>query len=291
MATRTNPLAQTNVSDASFRAWINEIHSGLTGFGWLQTSDTGQINFVTVTRPTAINTYQGYAVYKMNDSLQATTAVFMRLDFGTGAQTDVPAFKLQVAIGGTDGAGALTGQLGTQQTLSGNTANASSVNVRSAGTSSAYRMSFWDTNGGGNGFMFAIERDLDASGTETTSGVCVITQWVQAGSVQFLGSQFIPASGSVGTNDATWYALISTAANQTGGGNVGVAPVRVQYGPMRNPMRGVLVCARADFTPETTSLVTIYGAAHTYLFLRPATSGAKSLNTINSDCEYALLFE
>jgi hypothetical protein len=60
--------------------WINEIHNSLIAFGWIRTSDTGQIDFSTVTRPTTTNTYQGYAVYRMADSLQATCPVYIRID-------------------------------------------------------------------------------------------------------------------------------------------------------------------------------------------------------------------
>lgn len=295
MATRTANLAQTNSSDANFRLWINEIHNGLIAFGWLQTSDTGQINFSTVLRPAAINTYQGYAVYKMNDSLQSSCACFMRLDFGTGNQTDVPAFKLQLTVGGTDGAGTLTGIVGTQQTLSGNVSNATLFNVRSSGTSSSYRMSFWEVvGGGGGGFMFVIERDRDSSGAETANGINTFMHWIQGGSAQIMSSQFIPVSGALGDSHNNCYALISTNAAQTAGGNTGIAPVRIQYGPLRNPMMGILIFARGDFGMETTNSVTIYGSAHTYMMFRPfggTSAAARNMNVINGDCGYALLWE
>lgn len=292
MATRTSSLAPTNVSDASFRLWINEIHNSLIAFGWVQTSDTGQINFSTVLRPAAINTYQGYAVYRMADSLQSTCAVFMRLDFGTGGGTDSPALKVKVGIGSTDGAGTLTGNLSTQVLMvSGSAPSAALFNCRTAGTTSSFRMHFWGTTYSNVGLTVAIERDLDTSGAETSLGVNILTSYQSAGGTCVHSSQFLELAGGTGPVEVRWYAMISAQTSQSGGGNVGVGPVRCTLGPFRNPMKTVLVYAVADFVIESTNPVTIYGASHTYLMLKPNFGSSISLNTWNTACGFALLWE
>lgn len=284
--TRTSSLAPTNSSDASFRLWINEIHNSLIAFGWTQTADTGQVNFSTVTRPAAINTYQGYAVYQMNDSLQATCAVFMRIDFGTGGVADAPSMKLQLTIGSTNGAGTLTGNVGTLQTIQKSAASATSFSCRTAGTSSSFRCCMWQDQSGAGAFVVGIERDLNTSGAEIATGVNYITITNLT-----MTSQFLEQAGGVGAVDNKWYAMVSTQSSQSGGGNVGLGPVRTQLGVFRNPMKTMLVYATSDFTTGSTNPVTIYGVSHTYLMVKPATGTAVSINTWNANCDIALLWE
>lgn len=285
MAFRTASLAGNNSTDALFRLWINEIHNALVAFGWVQTADTGQVNYATVTRPAAINTYQGYAVYRMADSLQATCAVFIRLDYGTGGTTDAPAIKVKVAIGGTDGAGTLTGLMTTQQTLNP-TSTWAAANMRTAGSTSSFRLSWGVVESQANSFTFAIERDNDTSGNETALGVNFLAN--NSGTTSTV-SQFLETAGGISAVEVKWYAMISIQASQSGGGTVGVAPVRIPLGPFRNPMKTVLIFAKADFTTNTTNPVTIYGVSHTYLMLCP--SGSISLNVWNAACGMAFLWE
>src|SRR4051812_38221933 len=67
--------------DATFRAWGSGIAAQIAAMGLVQTSDTGQINWTTVTRP-GINVLAGYEMWRFADSLQATKPVFIRLDYG-----------------------------------------------------------------------------------------------------------------------------------------------------------------------------------------------------------------
>jgi hypothetical protein len=266
--------------------WINEIHNSLIAFGWTQTADTGQINFSTVTRPAGTSIYQGYAIYQMNDSLQATCAVFMRIDFGTGGVADAPSMKIQLTIGGTNGAGTLTGNVGTQQTISKSAASATSTSCRTAGTSSSFRCCMWQDQSGAGAFVAAIERDLNTSGAETATGV----NFISINNLT-MTSQFIEQAGGLGAVDNKWYAMVSTQTSQSGGGNVGLGPVRTQLGVFRNPMKTMLVYASTDFATGTTNPVTIYGVSHTYLMVKPATGSSLAINSWNANCDIALLWE
>jgi hypothetical protein len=294
MGQRTSNLAYTNVSDASFRLWINEIHNALLAFGWTQTADTGQINFSTVTRPTAINTYQGFAVYQMGDSLQATCAVFMRLDFGTAATTDGPAIKVGLCIGSTNGSGTLTGNVATQYVSSNNTATTTTYPCRCAGSSSSFRCNFWGNERSNSGFIFAIERDLNTSGAETSLGVNFLT-CSPTGNFTTSTSQFLELAGGTGPVENKWYALLSAQGSQSDEyGRVGVAPVRCTLGPFRNPMKTILLYSVDDYYHSTTNPVTIYGVSHTYL-MTYAQFGAittnNQLNGLNTGCGIAMLWE
>jgi len=90
MATKSSKAIQPNNStDAAFRAWSKFIFDGMIAGGWVQTADTGQINFATVTRPLAGNTARGYIIVRMDGSLQSTVPVYMRMDFGSGGSAAV----------------------------------------------------------------------------------------------------------------------------------------------------------------------------------------------------------
>lgn len=285
--TRISSFANSNSTDALFRLWINEIHNALIAFGWIRTADTGQIDFATVTRPTAINTMQGYALYRMDDALQATCPVFIKLQFGTGASTDRPTFKVQVAIGGTDGAGTLTGNISTLKTLDCAVAvSLVATGCRCYGTTSSFSLAFWHETTVNNGQLFLfIERDRDTAGDEVSLGVNFLTMAAIASQT----SQFIELAGGLSTEEPAWRALLSSQTNQTAGGVTGVAPVRVPYGPMRNPMMSVCLFAKTDFNTNTTNPVTIYGASHTYLMLQGAAAWA--LNGVTALCGVAMRWE
>lgn len=107
MATTTATCAATNSTDANFRAWVQFIFNVFTNGGWVQTADTGQIDPVTATKPGAVNTKVGYAIFGMNDTLQATHPVFVKFSFGSG-NTHAVDPGLWFAVGAaTDGAGNL----------------------------------------------------------------------------------------------------------------------------------------------------------------------------------------
>jgi hypothetical protein len=291
MSIRTSSLAFTNVSNASYSAWVNEIYNSLIAFGWVQTSDTGQSTFGgTLTAPAGVSTWPDVGIFRMADSLQSTCPVFMRIDFGEGATTDGPSIKIQFCIGSTNGAGTLTGNVTTQVVMINTTAQATTRNCRCAGTTSSFRMQFFSNSLSNAGWTVAIERDLDSSGAEVSTGVNILTGNA-TGNGFTMTSQFLELAGGTGPVDTRWYAMVSAQASQGGGGVIGVGGVRTSLGTFRNPMKTMLVFARGDFTNDTTTTVTVYGASHTYLMLRPNVQGAMAVNLWNADCGIALLWE
>ena len=86
MATVSDSGLVADVStDARFRAFIQFVDGALAGGGWVHTADTGQLDPTTATHPAASNTVVGYRMYRMDDTLQATKPVFLKLGFGSGA--------------------------------------------------------------------------------------------------------------------------------------------------------------------------------------------------------------
>jgi hypothetical protein len=285
MAARSFATPFINTGDAVFRAWIGEIHAALIAYGWVQTSDTGQINFSTVTSPAAVTTFQGFAVYRMNDSLQATCPVYMRIDFGSGSTAAHVSWKVQVTIGGTNGAGTLTGNVSAPQTYQATNTAATNDTMRTCGSSSRFSLTWGgttDTYG-----AFGVERDQSTAGADTDLGV----NFLSCTSRTTPRSQFLETAGGTGVVDTFWYCLISAQASQSGGGNVGVAPIRCQLGPFRNPVKMFAFAAAADFVNGTTNPVVIYGVTRTYAMVKNGTTAISWQGGVNTNQLICQLFE
>jgi hypothetical protein len=180
MATRSSQsIGMTNATDAEFRAWAKFIFDTLvTTGGWVQTSDTGQINFTTVTRPTVANEKKGYIVVRMDDSLQATAPVFMRVDFGNSSTVGVPA--IWVTIGpSSDGAGNINDAYLTPGTTSSIRANGTFTTFPvfswgAAGTSWVAIAMGCNTVGANGAFVFMLERSKNGAGQDTGDGLILL---------------------------------------------------------------------------------------------------------------------
>lgn len=127
----------TNSSDANFRAWGLAIHNAIIAGGWVDNGDSGQINFASVLAPAAINTSQGYKVYRSNDAGGGLDQFYIKLEFGSGAVSLTrPALWITAGFQGSDGAGNLLSTINpistrTQIAVGANPAGAS-VNINMA---------------------------------------------------------------------------------------------------------------------------------------------------------------
>lgn len=173
-ATTVTPLDHT--SDAGYRTWVAEWIAQCTAVGLVQTSDTGQINTATATRPGS-NTDGGYAIFRFDDSLQATAPVFVKFYFGTAASTSAGRIRAQVGTA-SNGSGTLSG-LGS--------ANTDTVSQTSAPPSTVANYTSYIT--GGSGYfgiafkagvsaanqlpyaLFHLARTRDSTGATTGDGL------------------------------------------------------------------------------------------------------------------------
>lgn len=174
-------IAQT--TNAQFQAWVNEVITALvTTCGLTQTTDTGQINPATVSTPGAINTSQGYVILRFNDTLQSTSPIFIKLEFGSAGAITTP--QMWVTMGqGSNGSGTLTGTLSTRVATGG---------VAPLSTSTAYTSRyFYNATIGAMGMVFKqgslssvagsslagffIARSTDNSGTPISNGAHLLS--------------------------------------------------------------------------------------------------------------------
>lgn len=229
-ATTTSVLDQT--TDVAFRNWVAEVIAQLTAVGLTQTSDTGQINTSTVTRVAGLQTAAGYAIFRFNDSLQSTSPIFMKFEFGTGSiATTCPGFWVTVGTG-SNGSGTITGVTTGRCPVAINLAQVSSVtNYISRYFYSATLGVLWFsfklggcTGGVASWGFFYIARSNNGSGTPSADSYLCITNQnsVTLGAVSNAGTAFnysynTGAQVATPSNPLFWstspYTLSSTLVN------------------------------------------------------------------------------
>lgn len=261
MATHTASAAYTNATDAQFRAWGSMISTALSTLGWVQTADTGQINWTTVLAPTVGNTIMGYEVWRMNDSLQSSSPVFMKIEYSSGAAAANPLlwFTFGTASNGT---GTLTGHVTTRLSRTF-AASASNVSSLFSGTSSRFSMFFgFGLNSAANGLWLNIERTRDASGNETIEGFI----WAH-GTSAAVSIQFVSTAAGLGVVETTLGVLMPSLGGGASGSSIAVYPVFATKGVFLNPLLGILGYFTATIGDGSSPAFGYYGNTHTYIAL------------------------
>lgn len=147
----------SNADTTLFRAWGSAVSTAL-GQMLTRVTQTGEINWATVNAPATTNTFQGFEVYRLNDSLQATAPLFFKFEYGSSSSSaQLSAIRLTIGKA-VDGSGNITGIL------------QSAINVLSANGSSTASSNCYISNGDGSGFVFSLQPDVP----NTTGGFCCV---------------------------------------------------------------------------------------------------------------------
>lgn len=173
MTTTSWSSGNAHTNDADFRVWGSEFSAKLALCGLVQTADTGQINWATVTRP-AVNVMAGYEIWRFNDAMQATAPIFLKFQFGTTTSAAGPGIRMEVGTA-SDGAGTLSG-IGSGTAIGMN--HADTVSGSSTPTPSFFchteGVFSWNWKRGqaaqGCG---CLARTVDATGTPTALGYMI----------------------------------------------------------------------------------------------------------------------
>ena len=276
MATDQRNVLAYFATDADFRAWATAIHNQLIAVGLVQTPDTGQINLTTVTMPSSTGVFQGYEVFRFNDTLQATLPIFVKIEYGSsnvvGGSTN-PALAMTVGTS-TNGAGTITGQASARRIAQTQAAKSAGVVLPSyaCGDGSGFAL-FTNFDIATTSFCYdlVVERSRDGSGNATADAIYV--HW-GSGTTNGASIQTLPPSGPVSPAGATY-------GNQTGmamsptlwaisfgpgtvGANVPVVPLMFVCGKclflrLLHLVQGSQVSAGVPFT------ATVFGGTHTLL--------------------------
>ncbi len=176
MTTQTTTTVVDHTSDAGFRAWVAELITMMGAAGMLtQTADTGQINTATVNRP-GTNTEGGYAIFRFDDTQQATAPIFIRFGFGTGGGVAIP--RLQWTVGTeSNGSGTVsgTGISVTSIALTAASNVATNYTTRVSVVPGFFGL-MWKLGGSSNVLGFAaICRSVDSSQVPTAEAASIYT--------------------------------------------------------------------------------------------------------------------
>lgn len=308
MSIQTLSLAPTNSTVTTFRAWGSAVSGALAAAGLVQTVDSGQINWTTVIRPTAISQSVGYEIWRFNDALQSTRPVFLRVDYGS-AQYAINDPGLYFAVGtATDGAGTLLSTSTMPNTTlwspgnptlpfsipqsgpvffgNGNdysTTSLSPLYVASDGGSSVMVAGWYNAVGSSfltqTGGCMVIERMRDQDGTPNGDGLFVLRQSATA----------TPFTVFLITGKATqfWGGGGGTGAPVLHGGKQGVAPVSGVVGStlntypvftgvspqMNGPSKHLVAVYSGDQSVNTQFDLTIYNTSATFRSMGTHSSG------------------
>jgi hypothetical protein len=170
-------------TDAKFRAWGSANSTALASAGLVQTADTGQINWTTVTKPGVASTKAGYEIWKFNDSLAGSKPVFIKFEYGTNGGTSSGGVWVSVGTG-SNGSGTLTGPVAGPYVLNTNVSawnNTAMTYMHTHSLTNGYLLANFGmsgTAGSGIGTSVApmvciVERTKDSTGTPTSNGVAL----------------------------------------------------------------------------------------------------------------------
>lgn len=251
-------------TDASFRAFGLMISTKLGQCGLVQTSDTGQINWTTVAHPTGASQVMGYEIWRFADALQATNPVFLKIEYGCGANTSFCALYI-TASQSTNGAGTLTGSPTARFNVIGYTPATSAVASYFCGDVGRFAMTLWPNSSQGNNLtmFFSVERTKDSAGVDTAEGIlmCARCGAVACGWTQ----QAMLSTGPPTAAESSVGALGPVGSSASGGGQIGIFPILYTKGEFFNPGLGCLGYFVSDITALVPTVFTIYGATHTFL--------------------------
>ena len=269
----------TNSTDANFRIWGSSVDGTFVTCGWVQTSDTGQINWTTVAAPVAINTSKGYSIFRMNDAMQATKPVFLKIEYGSSpAVVANPCMWITIGTG-SDGAGTITGITVARSVCYGNTSNGSYYPSYFSGSSSRWCMCLWPTYASYQHIFFSVERTHDDSNTLTNTGLLIFFTSYPQGA----WSQYAKHDGSlVAYYQSGWNCNVppGLVTNSALGNKVNAYPVKCWTPGESEISTNVFVYFQADFSGYNPITLNLFdnSVTGTYIPMPLNTSWAQACN-------------
>jgi hypothetical protein len=281
MATKYSPdllaYSGTASSSAAIKAWAQFIEDTLVAGGWVVTTDTGQTLPSALVGLTTANTKAGYRIYRMNDPLQATYPVFMRIDYGGGTNVgNSPGIWVTIGTG-SNGAGTITGILwnggsvAAPSVLSGGNSTTQLTNsYGSAGSSRAMIALFIQAASQAYPLVFTIGRTKNSQGQDTGDGLLLVYTG-SGGSPNYLDtSRYIVYAGGVQplAERGLSYILTYQSPTQTfAPGDIGVGIVIHFKGIAQQPGTQILITNSNDVSAEGVIKMILYNATRTYVQL------------------------
>jgi len=287
MGAQTSYIISDSSLTASFRAWGSVVDATFVTFGWVRTSDTGQVNWSTVTGPGVANTSCGYSIFRMADTLQGSYPVFIKIEYGSnGAGANCACIWITVGTG-SDGAGNITGALtGRYQLYDANAETTANMPSYFSGSTNRYCFVLWPQNNQAYNYMlFSIERTKNASGAVTGDGLLFFIGYFAG-----CASQYIPFAGTAPPGYSAWNCNIPASVIPTTYGayknTVAVYPIRCWTPGESGPSSNIFMFQKPDITMSVTNTIqlTLFDGAVTGTYLPPiyfSTGNTFAITTTN----------
>lgn len=274
MATSNQALVRDNSTLANFKQWAQAISNFFTTAGWVQSSDTGQVNWGSIASVPTSGNYV-YEIWKPNDGL---TTFYLRVEYGTGGSASNP--RLRISLGtSTNGAGVLTGFVSQLFLMPNNDVTVSSTVTQwqcyFSGDSGRMGVMMWrDDTANAGPICFVVQRSLNSSGAPTSSYVTIVG-FGNSGSCLVAQQSIVFGVGAgnaiaFGTGNANIF-ILKNAQGTTDlfNGSAPMSPVFPSVGYFDNPLDAIAVGCFSDFTEGTQYTIAAgnmpYGTSRTYI--------------------------
>lgn len=250
----------------SFKAWGQAISNAFSLSGWVQTADTGQVNWSTVTLPALGATV--YEIWKPADALQTgSTQYFVKVQYGrSGSGGAIVQFTLGFS---TDGAGNLVGNTAGGFTVGSFANNTGVFECNFSGDIDRMSIMMWRGGSSQVHFTMGIERTHNTDGTASSDGVATFYN----GSSQML--HFATTQSPNGNQGSMTIPFAN--ADMAFNNNVPVSPAFMTYGKISNPFTVIAWVPKNDIASGGLFTTTLYGSTRTYMVDQAVTTGNSAI--------------
>lgn len=304
MGTNVFNSPRSSTTEANMRIWMGAWLQGMLDAGFVQTDDVGQIDPPTEVLVTTSTATTAYAMFRFNDSLQATAPIFFKVEFSrnnwSSNQAGMSAIHLTVGKG-TDGSGQIVGTLMSRRAVgsnyglgySSNVFTASETHIASTGEGYVAFIPFvsdqrtsvsYDVRHDSNGFV--IERSRNVSGEPTGDGLMVMYQTmitgnpydmrsIDTGEYGVLAINYQTSAYISGTPPVTVMASVNgvspSASNSIASGAIGPVLPWDMVAPGLSPWRScVIVSIPAGDMPSSVFQANLCGKNSSFMPIPPS---------------------
>lgn len=263
-------------SAATFNAYYSALRSAILAMGWVQMPDTGQVDLSTNAVLPPAQAFGLFQLFRMNDALQATSPVVLRIGMG---QSGYAMTSLQIGRV-TDGVGEFVGDSTPILTVYTNNAGSSSVVHTSYASGASNRL--WvamNASLKGTGTpnshitFFSIERSKDVTGTDTGDFVTLVASGAADAAPRQTSLHSTYGATLAENRWVAPFPFNSTSLSFGVGG--GALPVFPFLGRLENPLMDVGLGKATDFTHAANVTVNSYGLNRPYKVLKAASGNTQ----------------
>jgi len=241
-----------------FQSWGSMVANAFNTAGWVKITGVGEIDWTTASSNASPTTSWGFEIWRMNDALQSTAPVYIRLDYGSGASAVTP--RIWTQFGSGYSGNALMGPITTNLASSTQSASAGGLwTSYFSGANNRMQMSLFTASA--NNLVYSIERTHDANGNDTDEGILFASSNTSTAHMQTYWNRSL---GTTGTEIGVGAFLPSIGSGATGTTTT-MYPLYFASGRYSNPALGLLIAYAATVTSYSAINLTFFGTSHTYL--------------------------